>query len=231
MLEASKALETVMETPICDSVRDYCARTRCVPHMPGYKGRAARHGAARYHGGLTARTSCTPPLASSGRARKTPRASFGAARTLYSAEGSLAVHPRHADLALLHARENGLRPAVAAGRNATKVFLTAAALTGLEVDWLYPESPEACSPAAWSPRRSKATSIRAKGPRRSTSQVRITSATSPTSARLSAVCRRRGVLLLVDKHGAYLHFLPEPRHRSISVRTSAAIRRTRRCPP
>lgn len=47
---------------------------------------------------------------------------------------------------------------------------------------------------------------------------------------LSTVCKKHGVLLLVDNaHGAYLHFLPEPMHPMRSAQTSAVIPHTKHC--
>lgn len=40
-------------------------------------------------------------------------------------------------LALLHARANHKKPVIAAGRNAHKVFMTAAALLDLDIRWIY----------------------------------------------------------------------------------------------
>ena len=60
-------------------------------------------------------------------------------KTLYSAEGSSQCIRAMLYLVQLHARQKGLRPRIAAGRNAHKTFLTAAALLDLDVDWLYPK--------------------------------------------------------------------------------------------
>ena len=57
---------------------------------------------------------------------------FGTAKTLYSTEGSSLCIRAMLYLALLYARQTGRRPLIAAGRNAHKVFLTAAALLDLE---------------------------------------------------------------------------------------------------
>ena len=202
-----------METPICDFVRDYCARDALRLHMPGHKGRALL---GMEPLDITEFDGADELYAAAGIIRQSEENAarlFGAARTLYSAEGSSLCIRAMLYLALLHARENGLRPAVAAGRNAHKVFLTAAALTGLEVDWLYPESPEsllACGvePAAlesYLDTRERPAAVYVTSPDYLGNLADIRA--------LSAVCRRRGVLLLVDNaHGAYLHFRPRCGH-------------------
>ena len=132
----------MMETPICDFVRDYCARDALRLHMPGHKGRALLGMEAL---DITEFDGADELYQAEGIIRQSEENAarlFGAARTLYSAEGSSLCIRAMLYLARLHAGENGLRPVVAAGRNAHKVFLTAAALTGLDVDWLFPENAE-----------------------------------------------------------------------------------------
>lgn len=202
-----------METPICDFVRDYCARDALRLHMPGHKGRALL---GMEPLDITEFDGADELYGAGGIIRQSEENAarlFGAARTVYSAEGSSLCIRAMLYLALLHARETGLRPAVAAGRNAHKVFLTAAALTGLEVDWLYPESPESLLACGVEPAALESYLDTHERP----AAVYVTSpdylGNLADIRALSAVCRRRGVLLLVDNaHGAYLHFLPEPCH-------------------
>jgi len=117
-------------------------------------------------------------------------------------------------LALLHGKKQGRRALVYAGRNAHKTFLSAAALLDLDVEWLYGRKEDSylCC-------RIEAASLDAKlgSAEDLPFAVYITSPdylgnTADVRA-LAEVCRRHGVLLLVDNaHGAYLRFLPESRH-------------------
>lgn len=203
----------MMETPICDFVRGYCARDTLRLHMPGHKGRALLGMEAL---DITEFDGADELYRAEGIIRQSEENAarlFGAARTLYSAEGSSLCIRAMLYLARLHAGENGLRPVVAAGRNAHKVFLTAAALTGLDVDWLYPENPESLIACTVEPAMLEEYLATHERP----AAVYITSpdylGNLADVGALSAVCRRYGVLLLVDNaHGAYLHFLPEPCH-------------------
>ncbi len=203
----------MMETPICDFVRDYCAGNALRLHMPGHKGHALLgmeplditefDGADElYHAKGIIRQS-----------EENAAHLFGSARTLYAAEGSSLCIRAMLYLAALHAKANGLRPVIAAGRNAHKVFLTAAALTGLDIDWLFPENPESLITCTVEPEALEAYFAAHEKP----AAVYITSpdylGNLADIRALSAVCRRHDTLLLVDNaHGAYLHFLPEPCH-------------------
>ncbi|MFR7551704.1 MAG: hypothetical protein ACLUVB_03020 [Acutalibacteraceae bacterium] len=77
-----------METPICDFVRDYCARDALRLHMPGHKGRALL---GMEPLDITEFDGADELYAAAGIIRQSEENAarlFGAARTLYSAEGS-----------------------------------------------------------------------------------------------------------------------------------------------
>lgn len=204
-----------MDTPICDFVANY---NRCEPirlHMPGHKGTPHLGMEALditeitgadvlYHGGGVIRAS-----------EENAARLFGTAKTLYSTEGSSLCIRAMLCLALLYAKKLGRRPLIAAGRNAHKVFLTAAALLDLDVTWLFSGqdgqgvvsctvTPEALDEAL-------------SGNGETPIAVYITSpdylGNQADLAGFAAVCRRHGALLLVDNaHGAYLKFLSPSRH-------------------
>lgn len=139
---------------------------------------------------------------------------FGTAKTLYSAEGSSLSIRAMLYLALLYAKANGKKPIIAAARNAHKVFMTAAALLDFETAWVFPENGEniiSCEITA------ENLDAFLSGMAELPCAVYITSpdylGNIADIKGLSAVCKRHGVLLLVDNaHGAYLNFLPENSH-------------------
>ena len=201
-----------MTTPILDFLRGYAEGNAVRMHMPGHKGVAALgpepfdlteiHGADELY-----------------RARGIIRESeaqaaalFGAARTLYSAEGSSLCIRAMLYLALLRAKALGLPGRVLAGRNAHRTLISAAALLDLEIEWLMPAAEEGLLRCAVTPER--------LSERLAEGTYMAVYLTSPdylgqrTDLRpLAAVCHARGIPLLVDNaHGAYLKFLPEDLH-------------------
>lgn len=203
-----------MDTPVYDFVKEYCARDAVRLHMPGHKGVAAlgpepmditeMEGAdVLYHSQGILR-----------RSEENAAALFGTARTVYSAEGSSLSIRGMLYLLMLYGKRHGHSPLIAAGRNAHKVFLTASALLGLDIAWIYPEKRESLTVCEIT--GEMLDRFLSRLPEKPIA-VYITSpdylgnvADIPA---LSSVCRRHGVLLAVDNaHGAYLRFLPEDRH-------------------
>ncbi len=201
-----------MDTPICDFVAQYAKSNALRLHMPGHKGQGASE---TYD--ITEIDGADVLYHETGvikRSEENAAALFGAAKTLYSTEGSSLCIRAMLYLAMLHAKATGKRPLVAAGRNAHKTFMTAAALLDLDVLWLYPKMQEtvlSCEITAEDLERELSNA------QERPCAVYVTSPDylgncSDISA-LSAVCRKYGVLLLVDNaHGAYLRFLPQSLH-------------------
>lgn len=196
-----------MDTPICDFLRAYAESGTLRLHMPGHKGTAHPCDITEICGADSLYEAGGIIAAS----ERNAGALFGA-DTFYSAEGSSLAIRAMLYLAALHAKTQGNPPRIAAGRNAHKVFLSAAALLDLEVTWLTPDTPDSYLSCPLSPETLE-TAIRREDP----AAVYVTSpdylGNVADIAALSAVCRRHGVLLLVDNaHGAYLKFLPQSRH-------------------
>lgn len=196
-----------MKTPICDFLRDYAVQNPVRLHMPGHKGTVHAEDITEVPGADVL-------YASSGIIRESEENAaslFGAARTVYSAEGSSLSIRAMLYLLALYARERGETPRILAARNAHRVFVTTAALLDIDVDWIFPQDGNylACPVSA-----------EALDARLCESRPTAVYLTSPDYlgnladiAALSAVCRRHGVLLAVDNaHGAYLRFLPESLH-------------------
>ena len=135
-------------------------------------------------------------------------------KTLYSTEGSSQCIRAMLYLVQLHARKNGKKAHIAAGRNAHKTFLIAAALLDMDVDWLYPKADAgylSCSLTAedissyLEKTIDKPAAIYLTNPDYLGNLVDIAS--------IAEVCHQNGVLLAVDNaHGAYLKFLPQSLH-------------------
>ena len=202
-----------MDTPVCDFVRDYAQSRALRLHMPGHKG-------TEFLGieglDITEVEGADSLYEASGiiaRSEANASALFSCP-TWYSTEGSSQCIRAMLYLVMLHARGQGKRPVIAAGRNAHKTFLSGAALLDLEVHWLYP--PEgagylSCQLSA------EGLDDWLTGQEEKPAAVYVTSpdylGNVADIAGLARVCRKHEVLLAVDNaHGAYLKFLPQSRH-------------------
>ena len=135
-------------------------------------------------------------------------------RTFYSTEGSSQCIRAMLYLLSLYAKQQGRKTLVAAGRNAHKAFLTAAALVDVDVRWLYPSNPVSYLSCDLTPEELEEYLQNAQ------ERPVAVYLTSPDYLGMVAdigsiaeVCHRHGVLLAVDNaHGAYLRFLPQSMH-------------------
>lgn len=201
-----------MSTPICDFVRHYRNSDAVRLHMPGHKGKPLLgfepwditeiDGADEL---FTADGIIAESEAQAGTL-------FGA-HTVYSTGGSTLCIQTMLHLTALYAASKGKRPRILAARNAHKAFVNAAALLDIDVRWLYPETDSgyvSCPVTA-----QQVTQALAEQP--SITAVYLTSPDYLGNMQdiqgIAEVCHRANVLLLVDNaHGAYLKFLPQPRH-------------------
>ena len=203
-----------METPICDFVNEYKNSGKLRLHMPGHKGKdflgIEGYDITEISGADVLYDANGIIKASEENAAKL----FNTAKTVYSAEGSSLSIRAMLYLATLYAKENGRKPIVAAGRNAHRVFMTSAALLDFEIAWIYPPKNESIISCDISPDYLNAfLSAMTEKP----VAVYITSpdylGNVADIKRISVICKKHGVLLLVDNaHGAYLAFLPESIH-------------------
>ena len=202
-----------MDTPICDFVRRYADSDTLRLHMPGHKGKSFL---GMEHLDITEICGADSLYEAEGIiARSEANASrlFGC-RTLYSTEGSSQCIRAMLYLALIHAKQQGKQPLIAAARNVHKTFLSAAALLDMDVMWLYPENEESYLSCAISAKKLDAI---LKSAEQTPAAVYLTSPDylgniAPVKE-IAAVCHRHGILLLVDNaHGAYLRFLEESVH-------------------
>ena len=199
-----------METPICDFVRAYAESEAIRLHMPGHKGKNLLGLEALDITEIDGADSLYEASGIIQRSEENASRLFGCP-TFYSTEGSSQCIRAMLYLAMLHAKEQGKRPVIAAGRNAHKTFLTGAALLDLDVRWLYPKGDSYLS-CDLTPEEVEAV-LEKEAP----TAVYLTSpdylGNVADIAGIAKVCHRRGAILLVDNaHGAYLKFLQPSRH-------------------
>lgn len=202
-----------MNTPICDFVKQYTASGVCRLHMPGHKGRPFL-GAEPYD--ITEFDGADVLYSANGIIKESEANAaslFETAITKYSAEGSSLSIRAMLYLAVLCAKEKGMQPLIAAGRNAHKTLVNAAAMLDLDIMWLHGGDDSILSCKITPESLEKALSCAERTP----TALYITSpdylGNISDISGLSKVCKKHGMMLLVDNaHGAYLKFLPEKRH-------------------
>lgn len=200
-----------MKTPIYDFVRRYADSGAMRLHMPGHKGAGdiERYDITEINGA----DSLYEAEGIIAESEKNASEIFDCS-TFYSTEGSSHCIRAMLYLAGLRAAEQGKKLKVLALRNAHKTFLSAAALLEFQVCWVYPDESESylsCSITA--------EKLEAELDKYSDA-VTAVYVTSPDYLgniadikAIAEVCRKYGVLLLVDNaHGAYLRFLSPSLH-------------------
>ena len=194
-----------MKTPIYDFAKAYAESNSMRLHMPGHKGKSflgCEDLDITEIGGADSLYHADGIILES---EDNATSLFGSAHTFYSAEGSsLCIR---AMLYLIKSLDRN--PRILAARNAHKTFISAAALLGIDVDWIYGESYLSCSVAT-----DELDKILAK---EKPTAVYITSPDYLGNVAdvegISKVCRKHGVILAVDNaHGAYLKFLSPSQH-------------------
>ena len=200
-----------MDTPICDLVRKYAESEAIRLHMPGHKGKNQLGVESMDITEIDGADSLYEADGIIRQSEENASELFGCP-TFYSTEGSSQCIRAMLYLALLHAREQGKKPVIAAGRNAHKTFLTGAALLDLDVKWLYPKEAGSYLSCDLTVEDVEAV-LEAEKP----TAVYLTSpdylGNVADIAGIARVCKKYGALLLVDNaHGAYLKFLRPSRH-------------------
>ena len=201
----------MMNTPICDFVRQYNQKNMTRGHMPGHKGVDIL---GMEHLDITEIQGADSLYEADGIIRESEENAsrlFGCT-TYYSTEGSTQCIKSMVYLAMQWAKKHGKKPLIAAGRNAHKAFVTAAALMDADVSWLFPKEGESylsCCPTA----EEADAFLAAEKP----AALYLTSpdylGNMADIAGIARVCNKHGVLLMVDNaHGAYLRFLETSLH-------------------
>lgn len=196
-----------MNTPICDFVRDYIKSDAVRFHMPGHKGRAVLGFEALDITEFDGADNLFSPSGIIEESEKNASEIFGA-HTFYSTGGSTLAIQAMLRLFTVYAKKENKPLTVLAGRNAHKAFINAAALLGIKVSWIFGESNTYYSSVITPEDVEEALSLEKEKP----SCVYVTSpdylGNMLDIKNISKVCKKHGVLLLVDNaHGAYLKLL------------------------
>lgn len=203
-----------MNTPIVQFLKDYESRRAARFHMPGHKGHGfdlplafdiTEIGGADVlydANGIIDQSECNASNL------------FGSAHSFYSVEGSSLCIRTMIALCAIHAVSVGKSKRILAGRNAHSSFLSACALSGVEVQWIYNEPQSLLHCTVTESELSRAfEELRDDPP----VAVYLTSPDYLGNLQdikaIADLCHRNGALLFVDNaHGAYLNFLPENHH-------------------
>ena len=197
-----------MKTPICAFLQKYASDDNLRLHMPGHKGIGE---VERFD--LTEIEGADSLYEASGIIKESEQiaSSLFGSYTLYSTEGSSLAIRAMLYLAMLSGK-SGTRPVVLAGRNAHKVFVSAAALLDFDVEWLV--GGESYLESRITPEAVDKTIATMQNP---PVAVYITSpdylGNTADISGIARVCKKHRVLLLVDNaHGAYLAFTKPSLH-------------------
>lgn len=203
-----------MKTPLNDFLDEYVKENKIRFHMPGHKGRAFI-GSEEYD--ITEVEGADVLYSADGVLKDSMENAsdiFGTKKTLYSTEGSSLSIRAMVYLIKLYALSQGRKPKIAAFRNAHKTFITACALTGVEIEWLYGKENKGITCCSIS-------TDEVKSYLDSTEELPVALyVTSPDYLGnmadikgLADICEEKGIILAVDNaHGAYLNFLSENLH-------------------
>ncbi|MBQ8966073.1 arginine decarboxylase [Ruminococcus sp.] len=204
-----------MSTPIFDFAKRYAESGTARFHMPGHKGRKL-HGLEKYD--LTEIRGADYLFGAEGviaESEARTAALFGAAKTLYSTEGSSLCIKTMLAVVSRCRPDHSRPPLIIAPRNVHKAFINACILLDIEVKWVYPavKSTSLCSSGVTAADTEKAVSECDRRP----DGVYVTSPDylgfMADIGGISRFCKGRGIPLIVDNaHGAYLRFLEEDRH-------------------
>ena len=200
-----------MKTPIADFAKKYAKQKAVRLHMPGHKGKSFL-GFEKYditeisgadvlydEGGII------------GESQKNAASLFGTEKTVYSCEGSSLSIRAAIYLIKKYAEKTGKNPLIIASRNAHKSFVSALALNGVGVSWLYPKTGGIISSEIDFNELEQ--EITEKNP----TAVYITSpdylGNIADIKKIAEITKKHNCILAVDNaHGAYLKFLSESRH-------------------
>lgn len=199
-----------MDTPIFDFLSVYSREKALRLHMPGHKG-YGEMGVEVFD--LTEIDGADSLYEASGiiaKSEKNASLLFGCP-TFYSTEGSSLCVRAMLYLCYKYACKKGRKQLIFAGRNCHKTFISGVAALDISVEWLYGDDSEGYLSCLISPEK-----LDEKLANSNSLPIAVY-LTSPdylgniiNIKKISAVCHKYGVLLIVDcAHGSYLKFLEE----------------------
>ena len=202
-----------MNTPICDFVNLYKKSNPLRFHMPGHKGVVFT---GIEDNDITEINGADSLYEADGIIKESEEIAsklFGC-KTFYSAEGSSLCIKAMLYLAVLYSKKINKKPVIWAARNIHKSFLHAAALLDFETEWLYSDEENAYLSCIIN---AETLEKKFRACNELPVAVYLTSpdylGTISDIKSISKVCRKNGVLLIVDNaHGAYLRFLSPSLH-------------------
>lgn len=204
-----------MKLPISEYVKKYSEDEVIRFHMPGHKGRGEL-GIEKFD--ITEIPGADSLYEAEGiieESEKMTSRIFGSKATFFSTEGSSQCIKAMLHLILMEKRDKtGERPYILAARNVHKSFLYGVALLDIDVRWLYSEYTDSLCSCVVTPQQ---VLYYLENCRRKPMALYLTSpdylGNMQPLEEISGICHEQGVLLVVDNaHGAYLHFLKEPKH-------------------
>lgn len=201
-----------MNTPIFDFINKYNSDKFIRLHMPGHKGSGF---CAEMD--ITEIAGADSLFAADGiilESENNSASLFGTQKTLYSTQGSTLAIQTMLTLAA-SASKGDRKPLFIALRNAHSAFINACVLLDAEVKWVYPNYNENSIASGEFSAAEIETAILEN--ERKPCAVYVTSpdylGKIADIKGISEVCKKHGVLLLVDNaHGAYMNFLTESQH-------------------
>lgn len=203
------------KTPICDFIKKYTEQKYARFHMPGHKGKSILGCEQTDITEINGADSLYEANGIIAESERNASELFGTQITLYSTEGSSQCIRAMLYLISNYSQNNGVKPLIAATRNAHKVFVLTAALLNINVTWLNSENltDTLCSAQITPQGLDNALSQMPTPP----TAVYVTSpdylGNMLDIAGLAKVAHKHNCLLVVDNaHGAYLKFVDGMRH-------------------
>lgn len=201
-----------MKAPIADFIENYKNSGKVRLHMPGHKGKSKG-----FEDDITEIPGADELFHANGIIRESEEYAselFGTGKTLYSTEGSSLSIRAMLHLAAVYAKSLGKEPYILADRGSHKVFSSAVALLDISVKWINSSADDG---GIYNKITPCDVDYELRNCEKMPTAVYITSPNylgfMVDVEKIAKVCKRHGVLLLVDNaHGAYTAFLGVSRH-------------------
>lgn len=195
-----------MRTPIADFIADY-GKSGVRLHMPGHKGTVIPDDITEIDGADVLYS----PSGIIEESEKYASEIFGSKKTVYSVEGSSLSIRATVYLIKAYSAYIGKNPVILAARNVHSTFVSACAFCDVDPIWLYGNGSSILT-YRFSPEELDSALVDSGAVAFYLTSPDYLGNTADLEA-ISAVCRKHGVLLVVDNaHGAYLKFLSPSRH-------------------